>query len=99
MAIQVSCAACRSEFKVKDEHAGRSGRCPRCKAPVAVPAAKVRAPAVEPPAPSAPDEPDEYALAGAPGKPRGVRLRGEDGGAATTALQAAAPSGPTRSPA
>src|SRR3954466_3540700 len=98
MAIQVSCAACRADFKVKDEHAGKSGRCPRCKAAVTVPAAAapVQAPVVE-----APPEPDEYSLAQAPRKPRATLLRAskEDGSVATSALKAVAATGPTRTPA
>src|SRR5262245_36012680 len=73
MSIQVSCAACQAQFRVKDEHAGRTGRCPRCKAPVQVPAATVHASAAA--APPQPDEPDEYTLADAPRMPRAVPLR------------------------
>src|SRR6266545_4680456 len=44
MTIAVTCGSCKTAFRVKDEHAGKRGKCPRCHA------------AVEVPAPPAPDE-------------------------------------------
>jgi predicted Zn finger-like uncharacterized protein len=38
MAIQVECPSCRASIRVQDEHAGRRGRCPRCKTVFTVPA-------------------------------------------------------------
>lgn len=38
MPIQVKCA-CGASFKVKDEMAGKKGKCPRCAGPIVVPAA------------------------------------------------------------
>ncbi len=32
MPIQVECPSCRASIRVRDEHAGRRGRCPHCKA-------------------------------------------------------------------
>lgn len=39
MSISVECPWCQSTFRVKDEYAGKRGRCPACKRPVTVPAA------------------------------------------------------------
>jgi predicted Zn finger-like uncharacterized protein len=39
MPISVECPSCRSTFRVKDEFAGKRGRCPSCKAMLTVPAA------------------------------------------------------------
>lgn len=38
MSITVKCPGCSASFKVKDENAGRRGKCPMCKGPVVVPA-------------------------------------------------------------
>ncbi|HEY2146611.1 MAG TPA: hypothetical protein VGH32_01660, partial [Pirellulales bacterium] len=38
MAIRVECKSCRSVFAAKNEHAGRSGKCPKCGAAILVPA-------------------------------------------------------------
>src|SRR5271165_6273329 len=35
--ISFACARCGMKLKVKDEFAGRSSRCPTCKAPLVVP--------------------------------------------------------------
>lgn len=40
MAIEISCAACGKDFRVKDEMAGRKFRCSGCQATVPIPAAK-----------------------------------------------------------
>src|SRR5690349_2458939 len=37
--IQLACAHCGMKLKVRDEHAGRSGRCPTCKNVLTVPSA------------------------------------------------------------
>lgn len=37
MTIAVTCASCKTQFRVKDEHEGKRGKCPRCQAIVAVP--------------------------------------------------------------
>jgi Zn-dependent protease with chaperone function len=37
MAISVTCDSCRGAFRVKDEHAGKRGKCPHCQAAVIVP--------------------------------------------------------------
>lgn len=37
MTISLTCQQCRASFRVKDEHAGRSRQCPKCRAAVAVP--------------------------------------------------------------
>ncbi len=37
MAIQVVCTGCKKSFKVDDKHAGKTGACPSCKAPIKVP--------------------------------------------------------------
>jgi Zn-dependent protease with chaperone function len=58
MTISVTCGSCKAAFRVKDENAGKRGKCPRCQAAVEVP-----------PLP-APDEkkvgPKRRAAAGAP---------------------------------
>ena len=62
MPIRVDCPSCRASFRVGEEHAGKRGKCPRCKEPILVPPA-ARAPA---PPEVEPEEPEEYALANAP---------------------------------
>jgi hypothetical protein len=37
MAIDVTCAACKTRFQVSDKFAGQSGPCPKCKAIIKVP--------------------------------------------------------------
>jgi Zn-dependent protease with chaperone function len=37
MTIAVTCGSCKTAFRVKDEHAGKRGKCPRCQAAVEVP--------------------------------------------------------------
>lgn len=39
MAIQVTCPKCLTRFKVGDQHAGKTGACPKCKGPIVIPAA------------------------------------------------------------
>jgi len=39
MAIPVQCASCGAEFRAKDEHAGRRGKCPKCQTAIQVPGA------------------------------------------------------------
>jgi hypothetical protein len=39
MAIKVLCPGCRTFFTVSDKFAGRTGPCPKCKAPITIPAA------------------------------------------------------------
>ena len=45
MPIPVECPSCRSTFRVKDEHVGKRGQCPACKAPLTVGAAAPSPPA------------------------------------------------------
>lgn len=40
MAIDVTCAACKTRFQVSDKFAGKQGPCPKCKAIITVPAKK-----------------------------------------------------------
>jgi hypothetical protein len=40
MAIDVTCAACKTRFQVSDKFAGKSGPCPKCKAIIKVPEKK-----------------------------------------------------------
>lgn len=37
MSIRAACAACATKLKIEDKMAGKSVRCPKCKAPVLVP--------------------------------------------------------------
>jgi len=37
MPIQVTCPGCHTRFKVGDQHAGKTGACPKCKAPIDIP--------------------------------------------------------------
>lgn len=54
MPIQVVCSGCKSRFSVSDQFAGRTGPCPKCKKPISVPAAPVKAVVIhEPEAPVA----------------------------------------------
>ncbi|MDB5334865.1 MAG: Zn-dependent protease with chaperone function, partial [Planctomycetaceae bacterium] len=39
MPIRVTCGSCQKSLSVKDEYAGKSGKCPQCGAAVAIPAA------------------------------------------------------------
>lgn len=53
MAIRVLCGSCKSTFTVSDQFAGRTGPCPKCKAPIKVPDAPVKGVVIhEPEAPS-----------------------------------------------
>ena len=38
MPILVVCPSCKAEFKVSEKFAGKSGPCPKCKAPIKIPA-------------------------------------------------------------
>src|SRR4051812_18197384 len=44
MPIATTCDSCQTTFRVKDEHAGKRGTCPKCKAPVEVPSATAPVP-------------------------------------------------------
>ena len=61
MPIAVVCPSCKAEFKVSEKFAGRQGPCPKCKAPITIPAAPAAAadapPEVKIHAPEAPDAP------------------------------------------
>jgi predicted Zn finger-like uncharacterized protein len=102
MSIQVECPSCHATIRVRDEHAGRRGRCPHCKAVFAVPEPT---PAAEPepaamPAPAlADDDGDAYALVDAPRKAKAVRARAESlpgvGVSARGVVVAAAPTSQT----
>src|SRR5688500_18302248 len=37
MAIDVTCAACKTRFQVSEKFAGKSGPCPKCKATIKIP--------------------------------------------------------------
>ena len=37
MPIQVTCPGCHARFTVGDQHAGKTGACPKCKAPINIP--------------------------------------------------------------
>jgi hypothetical protein len=39
MPIHVICPSCHARFKVGDQHAGKTGACPKCKGPIQIPAA------------------------------------------------------------
>ena len=53
MAIQVLCGSCKATFTVSDQFAGRTGPCPKCKKPIMIPSAPVKAVVIhEPEAPS-----------------------------------------------
>lgn len=62
MAIVMKCPSCNEKLSIKDEYAGRKGKCPKCQKPIQVPAqtAAVGAAAAA-------------GAAVAPGSPRGVR--------------------------
>lgn len=53
MPIPVICAGCKARFTVSDQFAGRTGPCPKCKAPITVPKAAPRVTIHEPEAPAA----------------------------------------------
>ncbi len=53
MPIPVVCPGCNSRFTVSDQFAGRTGPCPKCKKPIAIPAAVVKSVTIhEPEAPT-----------------------------------------------
>jgi predicted Zn finger-like uncharacterized protein len=58
MPILVECPSCHSKMQVKDEHAGRRGRCSSCKTVFAVSAPSQAAAAAESGAPGRASEPD-----------------------------------------
>lgn len=99
MSIRVECLECRSVFRVKDEYAGKSGKCPQCKARVAVPVGRAEAMAVASPegagaaADAASDETDGYGLADAPTRAVPVRTA-----AVAAAARAVGPAAPVRTP-
>jgi predicted Zn finger-like uncharacterized protein len=70
MPIQVECPSCRTTIRVQDQHAGRRGRCPRCKAIFVATAPATAAPDVATPA-MAPGDPAEVGYAVAPGPSSG----------------------------
>lgn len=37
MAINVTCPGCHTRFSVGDQHAGKTGACPKCKEPITIP--------------------------------------------------------------
>ncbi len=37
MPIQVTCPSCHTRFTVGDQHAGKTGACPKCKGPIEIP--------------------------------------------------------------
>ncbi|MEM8944194.1 MAG: hypothetical protein AAGD11_03350 [Planctomycetota bacterium] len=51
MPIQVTCPSCHARFKVGDQHAGKTGPCPKCNKPIKIPDAGdevvIHAPEVE----------------------------------------------------
>jgi hypothetical protein len=54
MPIPVICGGCKSRFTVSDQFAGRTGPCPKCKAPIEIPRITVKEVTVhEPEAPAA----------------------------------------------
>src|SRR5262245_19102028 len=67
MPITVRCAACNHQLRVKDEYAGKRGRCPKCGQNVTIPllnAPEITAPPepVAPPPPTqAPERPQLFA--------------------------------------
>lgn len=50
MTIKVGCGKCNSSFAVRDDFAGKSVKCPKCKSPMQVPASSKTAAAAKPPA-------------------------------------------------
>ena len=52
MPINVICPGCHTRFKVGDQHAGKTGACPKCKAPIEIPKPEdevvIHAPEAEP---------------------------------------------------
>jgi len=71
--IRVTCDACGAGFNARDELAGRKGKCPKCQAPIVVPAADGPATATGP-APAAAAAPAPAVSAG------GGRRRASTGG-------------------
>ena len=91
MPINVECSVCRTNFRVRDEFAGKRGKCVKCRAPLDVPA-----PPVEPPVP-AQQESDTYGFAGAP-VARAVPVRRVSAETfSDKVVQAVAPTRPQRS--
>lgn len=48
MPILVTCPGCKAQFNVSEKFAGKTGPCPKCKAPIKIPAAPAAASAVAP---------------------------------------------------
>ena len=100
MPIATECPSCRATFRVKDEHAGKRGRCPKCKHVFVVPAPGddgdlVPLERVAAKADAAGDEGAGYVLAGGGAtRAKAARVREgalPDAGAAAKAAAAAAP--------
>ena len=88
MPIPVTCPGCKTSFTVGDQHAGKKGPCPKCKAIIAIPklpaAAETRSPAPtgKPPG-SKPAAPQSSKQAGSAG--------GKESGAAPSGAKPASP--------
>lgn len=97
MPINIECGSCHSAFRVKETSAGKTGKCPRCRATVVVPAQESAASTADP------ADDDVYSLAGPSGKAQAVPVRkpaaseAGAGAGASPAGRGAAPNRPTRS--
>ncbi len=92
MPIPVDCPACRASFRVGDQHAGKAGRCPRCREVVRVPQARPAQAEVEVEETYGLDDPSLAAPA------RAAAVRAATRASAKVASPALAPSRPTRTP-
>lgn len=66
MPIPVICPGCNARFTVSDQFAGRTGPCPKCKQPITIPAAVVKAVTIHEPEPPAATSPGSGRMPTAP---------------------------------
>lgn len=78
MPIQVECPSCLATIRVQEQHAGRRGRCPRCKTAFIAPAATAAAEAAAPARAPAMGDPTEVGYVVAP-RPAPAPSAGVDG--------------------
>jgi hypothetical protein len=80
MPIKFPCPHCKQSLSIRDELAGKSGRCPRCQQTITVPAAGTTAPAAPAPAKAPSAAPPPASAKAPPPRPPG----GQAGGNART---------------
>ena len=115
MSIRIDCPECQARFQVDDRHAGKKGRCPRCKTVIQVPEADKEDHAVAGPITAVPEaqlietaavpvedsDGGTYELASGPERASRIaaKLAAAKPRSQTEAVSKTAPQAPTRTPA